>query len=79
MAATCAGLGDFQVKPSGEPRQLVLGLGLTEASCCLFERIWKLCSRSQDEPFIWKSSLGGAESLLIHVVDRTALARLMEF
>ena len=39
MTAPCGGLGDFQVKPSCESRLLVLGLGLTEASCCLFERI----------------------------------------
>ena len=38
-SSTWAGLGDFLVKPNCESRLLVLGLGLTEASCCLFERI----------------------------------------
>ena len=51
MAATCAGLGDSQVKLSCESRQLLLvpclgpfskryrGRGLTEVGCCLFEKI----------------------------------------
>ena len=50
-AATCGGLRDSQVKPSCESRlsaacarpgvteQEGQGLGLIEASCCLFERI----------------------------------------
>ena len=48
---------------------LVPHLGVTEASCCLFERIRKLCSMSQDQPAIpmgkqlgWAHKLGGTES-----------------
>ena len=37
MAATCAGLGVSQVKPSLDSIWLLLGL--TEANCCLFDRI----------------------------------------
>ena len=33
---------------------------------------------SQDQPFIWKSRLGRAESLRISKVGQTVLARLME-
>ena len=33
---------------------------------------------SQDQPFIWKSLLGRAESLRISKVGQTVLARLME-
>ena len=40
MAATCAGLERSQAKPSCESRLLVPSLGLTEASCYLFERIY---------------------------------------
>ena len=51
MAATCAGLGDFHPKPScglvwlllvpclGPLSRRYRGWGLTEANCCLFERI----------------------------------------
>ena len=39
MAATCAGLGDFQVKLGSESKLLVPGLGITEASCCLSKRV----------------------------------------
>ena len=41
MAAPCAGLGDSQAKSSCESMLTlpVLGLGLTEARCCFFERI----------------------------------------
>ena len=57
---------------------LVLGLEVSEASCCLLERVRKLCSMSQDQLFTWKSSSGGAESLGISQVRKTVLARLRE-
>ena len=40
MAVTCAGLGDFQAKPSCETKLAAAGAGLelTEASCGLLER-----------------------------------------
>ena len=85
MAATCAGLGDSLAKPSCESRLLVPGLGLTEASCCLFERIWKVV-KSEPRPAIhmerqlgWGHKLGGVESLGISKAGLTMLARLMEF
>ena len=68
MAATCAGLGSSQAKPSFEPRLavasamawslVVRGIGagglLQLAIACLRE-FRKLGSKSQDELFIWKS------------------------
>ena len=65
---------------------LVPGLGLTEASCCLFERIYKVIQYSQDQLFIWKkqlgwaNNLGEAESGHLHVGSNsvTVLARLIE-
>ena len=41
MAASCVGLGDSQAKPSSESRLTAAGagLGLTEASGCLFDRM----------------------------------------
>ena len=35
----------------------VVGLGLTEASCCLFDRIEEVVKHEQ-RPFKWKSCLG---------------------
>ena len=61
---------------------LVPGLGLTETSCCLFERIYKVV---KDEPrpaihmgkqFGWACKLGGVESQGISRVGKL-LARLM--
>ena len=70
MAATCAGLGDSQVKPDRESRLLVPGLGLTEASCFLFVYMEKQLG--------WASKLGQAEALGISKAGQTVLARLME-
>ena len=83
MAANCAGLGDSQVEPSCESRLAAASAGardsLKPAVDCL-RRFRKLCSMSQDQPFIRKSSLGvdGAESLGISKAGETVLARLME-
>ena len=54
---------------------LVLGLGLTEAYLGGFR---KLCSMSQDQPFIWKSSLSGVESQDIARVGQIVLVKLMK-
>ena len=62
----------------------VLGLGLTEASCCLFERISEVL-KHQPRPTIhmekqlgWNHKLGGEASLGIYKAGQTVLARLME-
>ena len=64
--------------------QLVLDLGLTEASCCLFERIYEVV-KHEPRPAIhmekllgWACKLGGAESRGTSKVGQTVLARLME-
>ena len=64
MAATCAGLGDSQASQALHLGWLllVLGLGLTEASCCLFAMIYKVVKLSQYQPFVRKSGLGGPVS-----------------
>ena len=63
---------------------LVLGLGHTEASCCMFNRIQEVV---QHEPIPaihmekqreWAHKLGRTESLEISRVGPTVLARLME-
>ena len=72
MAATCAGLGDSQLKTSMNLGWLMLvpGLGLIEAHCCLFERISEVVQHEpkpdihMEEKFGWAPKLwGGAESL----------------
>ena len=87
MAAPCAGLGNSQVKPSCESRltaALVLGLRLTGAGCCLFERIWEVVKCEprlaihMEEQLRWAGKLGGTESLGISKVGQTVVARLME-
>ena len=70
MAATHGGLGDFQANPNCESRLLVLGLGLTEASCCLFVHMEKQVG--------WAGELGRAESLGVSKAGQTVLGRLME-
>ena len=62
---------------------LVLGLGLTEASCCSLERIYEVV-KHEPRPAIdlekqlrWALKLGGAESLGISKVGQTVLAKLM--
>ena len=40
----------------------MLGRGLTETSCFLFERIQEVVKHEQDKPFIWKSRVDGAIS-----------------
>ena len=63
---------------------LVPGLRLTEASCCLSERI-KEVVQHEPRPAIhmekqlgWAHKLGGEESLAISKADQTVLARLMK-
>ena len=61
----------------------VLGLGLTEASCCLFDRI-EVVVRHVPRPFHmekqleWAHKLGEVESLRISKAGQMVLARLME-
>ena len=63
---------------------LVLGLGLTEASCCLFDSIKKVVKREprpdihKEKPLRWAHKLGGAESLGISKAGQTVLGRFME-
>ena len=77
MAATCAGLGDFQVqKPSCESNLAVLGL--TEALCCLFDRIYEpRPAILMEKQLGWASKIGwgGAPRDL---QGQTVLASLME-
>ena len=68
MAAACAGLGDSQVKSGCESRLLVLGLALTEASCCLFVHMEKQLG--------WALNLGGAESVGISKAGQTVLGQV---
>ena len=86
MAATCAGLGDSQGSQVVNLGWLLLalGLGLTEASYYLFDRI---CEVVKHEPtpaihmgkqFGWTCKLGGCESQGMSRVRRAVLARLME-
>ena len=70
MAAPCTGLEDFQMQPSCESRLLVLGLGLTEASYCLFVHMEKQLG--------WAYKLSGVESLGISKLGQAVLVRLME-
>ena len=80
MAATCAGLGDSQAKPSCESRLLVLGLVLTEASCYLlrgFRNLWSM-SHSYGKAALVACTLGGEESLGIAKASQAVLARFME-
>ena len=63
---------------------LVLGLGLTEASCCLFNRILEV-EKHEPRPAIhmekqpgWVHKLGEAEPLGISKVGQTVLVTLME-
>ena len=63
--------------------ELVPGLGLTEASCCLFERIWEVVQHPRPDIHMekqlgWAHRLCGVESLGISKVSQTVLARLME-
>ena len=85
MTAACAGLGDSQSQ-AVSPGWLLLvpGLGLAEASYCLFERIWEVV-KHEPRPAIhmekhlgWAHKLGGVESLGISRAGQTVLARLME-
>ena len=84
MAATCAGLGDFQAKPSCESKLLALGLKLTEASCCFFERTYEVLQYEpspaihMEKQLRWAHKLGWAESLGISKAGQTVLTRLME-
>ena len=63
---------------------LVLGLGLTEASCCLFDRTEEVVKHESRPPIHMEKQLGwahrlcGVESLGISKVSQTVLARLME-
>ena len=58
---------------------LVLGLGLTEATCCLFDRIREpRPAVLMEKQLGWAHNLGGAESLWISKLGETVLARLME-
>ena len=59
---------------------LVLGLGLTEASCCMVDRIQEVV-KHEPRPAIhmekqlgWACNLGGAESLGISKMHQTVLA-----
>ena len=58
---------------------LVLGLRLTEASCCLFERIWEVVKHElrpaihMEKQFGHPSKLGGAESLGMSKAGQTVL------
>ena len=63
---------------------LVPGLGLTEDSFCLFDRIEEVV-KHEPRPAIhmekqlgWAYNLGGAESLGISKAGQTVLAKLME-
>ena len=63
---------------------LVSRLGLTEASCCLYERIQEVV-KHEPRPTIhigkqlgWVHKLGGAESLGTSKEGQSVLARLME-
>ena len=55
---------------------MVLVLGLTEASCCLFERILEFVqleprpTNHMQEQIGWACKLGGAESLGISKADK---------
>ena len=60
------------------------GLGLIEASCCLFDRTYEVV-KHEPRPAIpmekqlgWASILGGAEPLGISRIGQTVLARFME-
>ena len=63
MAATCAGLGDSQAKPVCESRLLVPGLGLIEASCCLFARIEEVVKHEPRSAIHMEKQLGWAHKL----------------
>ena len=69
MAATCAGCGDSEGK---------LGRWLSEASCCLFKRIWEAVKPEPRPAIQMEKQLGGTESLGISKVGQTVLVRLME-
>ena len=57
------------MKPTCESMLLVMGLRLTEASCCLFERMYEVVKHEPREAIHmekqrgWTHNLGGAESL----------------
>ena len=53
-------------------------LGLSEASCCLFERIWEGVKCELRPAIHMEKGLGKAESLGISKAGQTVLARLME-
>ena len=66
------------MKPTCESMLLVMGLRLTEASCCLFERIWEGVKCELRPAIHMEKGLGKAESLGISKASQIALARLME-
>ena len=63
---------------------LLSGIGLTEASCCLFERMYKAVQHeprpaiNMEKKLGWTHKLGGTASLGISRMGQTVLARLME-
>ena len=63
---------------------LVLGLGFTELSCCMFDRIYKVVKHEpipaiyMKKHFGWAHKLGGAESVGNSKAGQTVLSRLLE-
>ena len=63
---------------------LVQDLELTDARCCLFERIQEVVQQEprpaihMEKQLGWAHKLGGAKSLEISKASRTVLARLIE-
>ena len=81
MATSYTGLGDSQAKPSCQSRLAAsnASLGLTEAGCCLFDRIWEARPAIiMEKKLRCCHKLGGVESLGIFKVGHTILAMLME-
>ena len=74
------------MKPSCESRLGIVctGLGFTEVSCCLFNRIQEFVKYEPrrvihiEKQLRWAHNLGRAESLGIPKVVQTVLARSME-
>ena len=96
MVVPSAVLGDSQVKPSCESSWLLLGpdmgllykwysgLGLSETSCCLFERIYEVVKHEQRPASHMEKQLGrvhkfsGTDYVGIFRMSQIVLARLME-